>query len=138
MYKSQVDALATIWAKEGLSGFYRGWLANTLKVVPQNSIRCALYTATAHMLASSATAWLHKPALSSTGLPCGPPHVGLSPMRLSRDCLASRRAKQTLEARHKIILDPELCAANNSQSFDTHVLECIHQYSLTSLRMVTP
>jgi hypothetical protein len=42
VYKNQVDALSTIWAKEGLTGFYRGWLANTLKVVPQNSIRYIL------------------------------------------------------------------------------------------------
>lgn len=39
VYKGQLDALQTIFAKEGMRGFYRGWLANTLKVVPQNSIR---------------------------------------------------------------------------------------------------
>lgn len=45
VYTSQADALRTIWAKEGLKGFYRGWLANTLKVVPQNSIRFVAYEA---------------------------------------------------------------------------------------------
>lgn len=38
-YTSQWHALTTISAQEGIKGFYRGWLANTLKVVPQNSIR---------------------------------------------------------------------------------------------------
>ena len=39
MYSSQLDALATIWRQEGVRGFYRGWAANTIKVVPQNAIR---------------------------------------------------------------------------------------------------
>jgi len=43
MYKNQADALATIWKTEGLRGFYRGWAANTLKVVPQNAIRFVSY-----------------------------------------------------------------------------------------------
>eukprot|EP01026_Neomeris_dumetosa_P014661 TRINITY_DN1537_c0_g1_i6.p1 TRINITY_DN1537_c0_g1~~TRINITY_DN1537_c0_g1_i6.p1 ORF type:complete len:313 (-),score=32.97 TRINITY_DN1537_c0_g1_i6:405-1343(-) len=42
-YKGQIDAIVTIWAKEGMLGFYQGWLANTLKVVPQNSIRFVSY-----------------------------------------------------------------------------------------------
>eukprot|EP01023_Acetabularia_acetabulum_P027144 TRINITY_DN256_c1_g1_i1.p1 TRINITY_DN256_c1_g1~~TRINITY_DN256_c1_g1_i1.p1 ORF type:complete len:312 (+),score=70.25 TRINITY_DN256_c1_g1_i1:164-1099(+) len=42
-YKGQIDAFVTIWAKEGMLGFYQGWLANTLKVVPQNSIRFVSY-----------------------------------------------------------------------------------------------
>ena len=29
--------------QEGMRGFYRGWTANTLKVVPQNSIRFVSY-----------------------------------------------------------------------------------------------
>ena len=43
MYSGQVDALKTIWSREGYRGFYRGWAANTLKVVPQNSIRFVSY-----------------------------------------------------------------------------------------------
>ena len=43
MYKNQADALATIWKTEGVRGFYRGWAANTLKVVPQNAIRFVSY-----------------------------------------------------------------------------------------------
>lgn len=43
MYKGQMDAFATIWRVEGLRGFYRGWAANTLKVVPQNAIRFVTY-----------------------------------------------------------------------------------------------
>ena len=31
----QLDAFATIWRSEGLRGFYRGWAANSLKVIPQ-------------------------------------------------------------------------------------------------------
>ena len=31
--------------QEGLKGFYRGWTANALKVIPQNSIRFAAYEA---------------------------------------------------------------------------------------------
>jgi solute carrier family 25 phosphate transporter 23/24/25/41 len=43
MYSGQLDALKTIWRREGYRGFYRGWAANTLKVVPQNSIRFVSY-----------------------------------------------------------------------------------------------
>lgn len=43
MYNGQLHAMQTIWAKEGVRGFYRGWVANTLKVVPQNSIRFVSY-----------------------------------------------------------------------------------------------
>lgn len=42
-YKNQLDAFKTIWKTERLPGFYRGWVANTLKVVPQNSIRFVAY-----------------------------------------------------------------------------------------------
>ena len=42
-HKGQLDAFATIFAQEGARGFYRGWLANTLKVVPQNAIRFVSY-----------------------------------------------------------------------------------------------
>jgi solute carrier family 25 phosphate transporter 23/24/25/41 len=44
-YRSQADALATIWRTEGMRGFYRGWSANTIKVVPQNAIRLVSYEA---------------------------------------------------------------------------------------------
>jgi len=44
-YASQADALRTIWRTEGARGFYRGWSANTMKVVPQNAIRLASYEA---------------------------------------------------------------------------------------------
>ncbi|KAG2502088.1 hypothetical protein HYH03_000580 [Edaphochlamys debaryana] len=44
-YKSQSDAFRTIWAKEGVRGFYRGWVANSVKVVPQNAIRMVSYEA---------------------------------------------------------------------------------------------
>ena len=37
VYASQADAFATIWRTEGLRGFYRGWAANSLKVIPQVS-----------------------------------------------------------------------------------------------------
>ena len=45
MYKNQADAFVTIWRKEGVTGFYRGWAANTIKVVPQNAIRFVTYEA---------------------------------------------------------------------------------------------
>jgi solute carrier family 25 (mitochondrial phosphate transporter), member 23/24/25/41 len=45
MYASQADAFATIWRTEGRRGFYRGWVANTIKVVPQNAIRFVTYEA---------------------------------------------------------------------------------------------
>ena len=45
MYRNQLDAFATIWRKEGVRGFYRGWTANTIKVVPQNAIRFVTYEA---------------------------------------------------------------------------------------------
>lgn len=43
VYRNQLHAFTTIWTQEGLRGFYRGWLANTLKVAPQNSIRFVSY-----------------------------------------------------------------------------------------------
>lgn len=43
MYNNQLDAFATIWKTEGARGFYRGWAANTIKVVPQNAIRFVSY-----------------------------------------------------------------------------------------------
>ena len=42
-YKGMGDAFATIWRNEGMKGFFKGWTANTLKVVPQNSIRFVSY-----------------------------------------------------------------------------------------------
>lgn len=45
MYSSQLDAFATIWRTEGVRGFYRGWAANSLKVIPQNAIRFVSYEA---------------------------------------------------------------------------------------------
>ena len=42
-YDGPVHALRTIWRTEGPAGYYRGWLANTLKVVPQNAIRFVAY-----------------------------------------------------------------------------------------------
>jgi len=42
-YDGMGDAFRTIWAKEGMGGFFKGWAANTLKVVPQNSIRFVTY-----------------------------------------------------------------------------------------------
>eukprot|EP00882_Tetradesmus_deserticola_P029720 GHRQ01033316.1.p1 GENE.GHRQ01033316.1~~GHRQ01033316.1.p1 ORF type:complete len:158 (+),score=78.19 GHRQ01033316.1:167-640(+) len=44
-YNSQLHAFQSIWAQEGMRGFYRGWAANTLKVVPQNAIRLVTYEA---------------------------------------------------------------------------------------------
>lgn len=44
-YANQMDAFRTIMAREGLRGFYRGWSANTIKVVPQNAIRMVSYEA---------------------------------------------------------------------------------------------
>jgi len=38
-YNGMYDAITTIARTEGVKGFFRGWAANTLKVVPQNSIR---------------------------------------------------------------------------------------------------
>ena len=43
MYRHQADAFATIWRTEGARGFYRGYAANTIKVVPQNAIRFVAY-----------------------------------------------------------------------------------------------
>ena len=42
-YKGVIDALWTIGKTEGVRGYYRGWAANCLKVVPQNSIRFVSY-----------------------------------------------------------------------------------------------
>lgn len=50
MYRNQADAFVTIWKKEGVVGFYRGWAANTIKVVPQNAIRFVTYEALKSLL----------------------------------------------------------------------------------------
>jgi len=42
-YSGQLNALHTIFRTEGVRGFYRGWSANTIKVVPQNAIRLVAY-----------------------------------------------------------------------------------------------
>jgi len=42
-YRNQADAIVTIARCEGVRGFYLGWAANTLKVVPQNAIRMVSY-----------------------------------------------------------------------------------------------
>ena len=42
-YNGMFDAFSTIARKEGMGGFFKGWAANTLKVVPQNSIRFVAY-----------------------------------------------------------------------------------------------
>lgn len=42
-YTGQMDAFVTIFKTEGMRGFYRGWVANTVKVVPQNAIRFVTY-----------------------------------------------------------------------------------------------
>eukprot|EP00879_Flechtneria_rotunda_P023903 GHRR01025314.1.p2 GENE.GHRR01025314.1~~GHRR01025314.1.p2 ORF type:complete len:176 (+),score=56.53 GHRR01025314.1:51-530(+) len=44
-YNNQLHAFQSIWVKEGMRGFYRGWAANTIKVVPQNAIRLVSYEA---------------------------------------------------------------------------------------------
>ena len=31
VYNSQLDAFGTIWRTEGVKGFYRGWVANSIK-----------------------------------------------------------------------------------------------------------
>lgn len=50
MYENQVHAFVQIWRNEGFKGFYRGWAANTIKVVPQNAIRFVSYEALKSML----------------------------------------------------------------------------------------
>lgn len=42
-YTSQLDAVTSIWKAEGFTGYYRGWSANSIKVVPQNAIRFVSY-----------------------------------------------------------------------------------------------
>lgn len=42
-YNGMLDAITTIARTEGMRGFFRGWVANSLKVVPQNSIRFVSY-----------------------------------------------------------------------------------------------
>ena len=48
-YHGYAHVICCNWAvftlQEGLKGFYRGWAANALKVIPQNSIRFAAYEA---------------------------------------------------------------------------------------------
>mmetsp|Transcript_45252 Transcript_45252/g.115807 ORF Transcript_45252/g.115807 Transcript_45252/m.115807 type:complete len:299 (-) Transcript_45252:65-961(-) len=43
VYDGQYHAMKTILQKEGMRGFYKGWAANTMKVVPQNAIRFVAY-----------------------------------------------------------------------------------------------
>ena len=45
VYDNMFDALRTIGRTEGVRGFYRGWVANTLKVAPMSAIRFFSYEA---------------------------------------------------------------------------------------------
>lgn len=45
VYNNMLDALQTMWRTEGVRGFYRGWVANTLKVAPMSAIRFVSYEA---------------------------------------------------------------------------------------------
>jgi len=42
-YNNMFHAISTIARKEGMQAFFLGWTANTVKVVPQNSIRFVSY-----------------------------------------------------------------------------------------------
>ena len=54
-YNGMGDAFVTIFKKEGMKGFFRGWTANTLKVVPQNSIRFVSYEVIKSLLGMKTT-----------------------------------------------------------------------------------
>lgn len=54
-YNGMADAMRTIMKDEGMIGFFRGWTANTMKVVPQNSIRFVSYELLKTMLGVQAT-----------------------------------------------------------------------------------
>eukprot|EP00002_Diphylleia_rotans_P016499 TRINITY_DN3209_c0_g1_i1.p1 TRINITY_DN3209_c0_g1~~TRINITY_DN3209_c0_g1_i1.p1 ORF type:complete len:301 (+),score=70.62 TRINITY_DN3209_c0_g1_i1:59-961(+) len=43
MYAHTWDAIKSIYAKNGMNGFFKGYIANTLKVVPNNAIRFLVY-----------------------------------------------------------------------------------------------
>ena len=45
VYNNMLDALQTIARTEGFRGFYRGWVANMLKVAPMSAIRFVSYEA---------------------------------------------------------------------------------------------
>ena len=45
VYDGMLDALRTMWRVEGVRGFYRGWVANVLKVAPMSAIRFVSYEA---------------------------------------------------------------------------------------------
>jgi len=59
-YSSMWDAVVTISRTEGVAGFFRGWAANTLKVVPQNSIRFVSYEILLSLLFSAEEIELRK------------------------------------------------------------------------------
>ena len=50
VYNNMLDALQTMWRTEGVRGFYRGWVANTLKVAPMSAIRFVSYEALKNLL----------------------------------------------------------------------------------------
>lgn len=49
-YDNMFHALRTIGATEGIRGFYRGWVVNTLKVAPMSAIRFVSYEALKQLL----------------------------------------------------------------------------------------
>jgi solute carrier family 25 phosphate transporter 23/24/25/41 len=49
-YDNMFHALRTIGSTEGVRGFYRGWVANTLKVAPMSAIRFVSYEALKQLL----------------------------------------------------------------------------------------
>lgn len=54
-HSNLVDATRHLWAHEGLPGFYRGLLPNTLKVVPVVSVSFVCYERTKHLLGLSSS-----------------------------------------------------------------------------------
>lgn len=49
-YGSLAEAFGATWEREGIRGFYRGLLANFLRVLPHNGTRFVVYEATKEAL----------------------------------------------------------------------------------------
>lgn len=43
IYRSAADVIRSTWRREGFWAFYRGWLPNVLRVVPQAAITLLVY-----------------------------------------------------------------------------------------------
>ena len=71
--KNVPEAIAAVLKKEGIYGLYRGFIPNTVKNLPNNSIRLATYDAAKTLLVNAAKAYNEEKAIYVASLAPPPP-----------------------------------------------------------------